>query len=174
MRRRVIKPASDRTAVTLGQKKGNPSCARGLARSGIAGWPAEPKRALSRATTLDQSGHDLTGTPQLQRSLSCIRRSKKAISLNARSPDGVSQRPSANAGTAAVSMNRSSRPMEKFASTGNRFPRRFVFVVGCGPSGSTVLTMILGVSIRRGCCSLGAGLVPSQKQPARRSGTRTR
>jgi len=40
--------------------------------------------ALSRATTFDQSGQDLTGTPQLQRSLSRIQWSKKAISLSAR------------------------------------------------------------------------------------------
>src|SRR6516162_6121355 len=40
--------------------------------------------ALSRSTTLDQRGQDLTGTPQLQRSFSCIQRSKNAISLSAR------------------------------------------------------------------------------------------
>ena len=41
-------------------------------------------------------------------------------------------------------MNRSSCPLERPSSNGNRYLRRVVFVVGCGHSGSTVLTMILG------------------------------
>ena len=40
--------------------------------------------AQSRSITFDQKGQDLTGIPQLQRSFSCIQRSKKAISLSAR------------------------------------------------------------------------------------------
>jgi hypothetical protein len=41
-------------------------------------------------------------------------------------------------------MHRSSCAIERPRSTGNRFPRRFVFIVGSGHSGSTVLAMILG------------------------------
>jgi hypothetical protein len=41
-------------------------------------------------------------------------------------------------------MHRSSCAIEKSPSTASRFPRRFVFIVGSGHSGSTVLAMILG------------------------------
>jgi hypothetical protein len=47
-------------------------------------------------------------------------------------------------GTVVVSMHRSSCAIENSPSPGSRFPRRFVFIVGSGHSGSTVLAMILG------------------------------
>lgn len=56
----------------------------------------------------------------------------------------VLSEPGTNAGRVVVSMHRSSCAIEKSPSTASRFPRRFVFIVGSGHSGSTVLAMILG------------------------------
>jgi hypothetical protein len=56
----------------------------------------------------------------------------------------VLSEPGSNAGTVVVSMHRSSCAIENSPSTGSRFPRRFVFIVGSGHSGSTVPATILG------------------------------
>jgi hypothetical protein len=65
------------------------------------------------------------------------------------SPEGskrslCSQRAPLYARRVLVSMHRSRCAIERPRSTGKRFPRRFVFIVGSGHSGSTVLAMILG------------------------------
>jgi hypothetical protein len=60
----------------------------------------------------------------------------------------VHNEPLTNAGTVVVSNASLSFPIERSSSLGKRFLRRLIFVVGCGHSGLTMLTIILGAHRR--------------------------